>query len=116
MDFLTWGSGGSTPPPAVNSTITPAQVAVALRLQADDEDVPEPLHSELERLRDAAEALISAYGASDVPDAIHREAALRICNFLYSQDDSPKMGQDILRQSSADALLRPFREFGCDVV
>ena len=97
--------------------VTVEALAVALRLQAGG-SVVEPLLSELTRLRDVAQAIVTSYGSTSVPQAVQDEAVMRIANFLYSAPDSPMTDKyaDIVRNSAADALLRPYKSFGITVI
>ena len=93
-------------------------LAVALRL-TDGGEVHEPLASELTRTLKAAQCVIKACaGGGKMPDAIRDEAEARVANYLYSMPDAP-MGQryaDIVRNSGADILIRPYRDFGISVI
>ena len=95
--------------------VTIESLAAALRLPGS---IPDPLRSELTRLRDTAQAIVTSYGATDVPTAVQDEAVMRLANFLYSAPDSPMTDKyaDIVRNSAADALLRPYRNFGIVVI
>lgn len=93
------------------------KLAVALRL-TDGGEVPEPLAGELDRLLKASRCVIKSYGARDIPDPIRDEAEARMANYLYSMPDAP-MGDryaDIVRNSGADILIRPYRDFGVSVI
>ena len=97
--------------------VTIESLAVALRLQAGG-TVAEPLLTELTRLRDAAQSIVTSYGSTDVPEAVENEAVMRIANYLYSMPDSPMSDKyaDVVRYSAADALLRPYKSFGIAVI
>lgn len=90
------------------------QLAVALRL-TDGGAVPEPLAGELDRLLKASRCIIKACAGNDnIPDPIREEAVTRIANYLYSMPDAPMTDKyaDIVRNSGADILIRPYRYVG----
>ncbi|MDE0219364.1 MAG: hypothetical protein OXJ90_08850 [Spirochaetaceae bacterium] len=89
-------------------TITPAQVAVAIRTATNENDVPPAVTSVLAFLVPAASAIVLDY-APLAPDAVHDAALIRLAGWLYDSDPAdPAVGR-AMQVSGAAALLSRWR-------
>ena len=90
-------------------TLTPADVAVAIRAATATDAVPAPVTTVLGFLVPAASALVLDY-APTAPDAVHNGALIRLAGWLYDSDPAdPAVGR-ALQVSGAASLLAPYRQ------
>ena len=91
-------------------TLTARRVAEAIRLIADPgADLAEPQAAQMDRLLAVATLMVQKY-APLAPDAIHNEAAVRVCGYLYDvPPGSARRMQSPLWDSGAVAVLGPYR-------
>lgn len=89
-------------------TITPLDLAVALRTVADrDTALVEPLLGEMTRYLATVREIVTTYAAL-APDSIHNESAIRLAAWLYDVVPGRNFANP-LGQSGAGALLAPYR-------
>lgn len=89
-------------------TITPGEVAVAIRAATDANQVPEAVSTVMGFLVTAAVAMVEEH-APEAPEAVANAAVIRIAGFLYDSDPAQAGGQEPMRQSGASALLSQWR-------
>ena len=90
-------------------TVTVRDLAIELRLSIDG-TVDAAQEAVLDRVRGTATRLIERY-ASDAPDPVKDEAAVRCASFLYDvpPGSSATTPQNAFVSSGAQALLAPWR-------
>ncbi|MDE0383814.1 MAG: hypothetical protein OXI22_08030 [Defluviicoccus sp.] len=89
-------------------TITPAEVAVAIRAAATKDTVPGPVTTVLAFLVPAATAMLLEY-APGAPDAMHNAALVRLAGWLYDADPTDARVSSALYVSGASNLLGQWR-------
>ena len=94
-------------------TLTAAQLATALRLDASDADEL----AVVTRLLGVADALVTQH-APDAPPAIGDEAAVRVAGYLLDQPTAGRatMYGNAVRNSGAAAILLPWRTHSAKAV
>lgn len=89
-------------------TITPAQVALAIRAAADPDEIPEAVTTVLGFLVPAASAMVLDH-APAAPDAVQDAALIRLTGWLYDADPADTRNGQAMQLSGAASLLAPFR-------
>ena len=90
-------------------TITRAQLAVQLRVIANETDaVPDGVGQVLDRLLSTSTVLVEKY-AIEAPTETQNEAVARLCGYLYDKAPHEGRGGNPLILSGAAFLLAPFR-------
>ena len=86
-------------------TLTVAELVAALRLTNTAEET-----TEVTRLLSYASQAVIRH-VPDAPDAVHNEAARRLCGYLYDQPESSRDSaySNALRNSGAARMLLPYR-------
>jgi len=90
-------------------TITNAELAVAIRAAATEDDIPAPVAAVLSFLAAAAAALVIDY-APKAPDAMHNAAVIRLAGWMFDADPTDSTVGRALQVSGAGPLLARWRE------
>ena len=91
-------------------TLTVDQLRNALRVEDSAEEV-----EIVTRLLAVGTAMVEKY-APDAPDVIQDEATIRIAGYLFDAPSTGRGTPNALRNSSASALLSPYRVQRADVL
>ena len=89
-------------------TITPAEIAVAIRAATAVDAVPDPVATVLQFMAASAGAMTMEY-APGAPDAMHNAAVIRLAGWLYDADPTDSRIARALDVSGAASLLAPWR-------
>lgn len=89
-------------------TITPEDVAVAIRAVTDGDNIPEPVAKVIGVVFPAASAIILQY-APHAPDAVHDAAMVRLCGWLYDAEPAAASAQQPLQASGTMQLLAQWK-------
>ena len=89
-------------------TITPGEIAVAIRAATATDAVPDPVAAVLKFMAATAGAMVLEY-APAAPDAMHDGAVIRLAGWLYDADPTDSRISRALEVSGAASLLAPWR-------
>ena len=89
-------------------TISPGDLAVAIRVATDPDAVPTAIATVLGFLQPAAAAMVTGY-APDAPDDIHNAAVIRLAGWLYDADPTDSRIASALQVSGAAPLMSQWR-------
>ena len=89
-------------------TLTPGDVALAIRVATDADQVPEPAAALLGWLIPAATAMVVDY-APDAPDSVHNIGLIRLVGWMYDSDPTESVTSNPLLVSGAGSMLSRWR-------